>query len=204
MNFDRHQEDMRTLRRDNRLKSFAILTLAGALTLSLFVILSIVGTERIVFVPPNISKSFWVTKDKVSKDYLEEMGAFVAWLQLDVTPKTIGWKRDVLLKWVAPEDYDVVKKQMDVEADRLARNNASTFFEPQQLTTDEIEQSVLITGRLRRQINGVDVGEPEVRTYRSKFKYAGGRVHVNVFKEIVNAQPGQVQVGAASADAVAR
>jgi conjugal transfer pilus assembly protein TraE len=204
MNFDRHQEDMRTLRRDNRFKSLAILALAGGLALSMCVILTIVGTERIVFVPPNISKSFWVTKDKVSKDYLEDMGAFVAWLQLDVSPKTVTWKRDVLLKWVAPEDYDGVKKHMDVEADRLVRNNASTFFEPQQLTADENEQSVLITGRLRRQINGVDVGEPEVRTYRSKFKYAGGRVHVNVFKEIVNAQPGQLQVGAASADAVAR
>jgi len=85
-NFDRHQEDMRTLRRDNRLKSLAILALAGGLALSLCVILTIVGTERIVFVPPNINKSFWVTKDKVSKDYLEDMGAFVAWLQgVDVT-----------------------------------------------------------------------------------------------------------------------
>jgi conjugal transfer pilus assembly protein TraE len=204
MNFDRHQEDMRTLRRDNRIKSLAILAQAGGLALSLFAILSIVGTERIVFVPPNITKSFWVTKDKVSKDYLEEMGAFVAWLQLDVSPKTVNWKRDVLLKWVSPEDYDGVKKHMDIEADRLVRNNAATFFEPQQLTADEKDQSVLITGRLRRQINGVDVGEPEIRTYISKFKYAGGRVHVNVFKEIVNAQPGQVQVGAASVDAAAR
>jgi conjugal transfer pilus assembly protein TraE len=132
------------------------------------------------------------------------MGAFVAWLQLDVSPKTVAWKRDVLLKWVAPDDYEGIKKHMDIEADRLVRNNAATFFEPQQLTADEKEQSVLITGRLRRQINGVDVGEPEVRTYTAKFKYAGGRVHVNVFKEIVNAQPGQVQVGAASADALAR
>jgi len=204
MNFDRHQEDMRTLRKDNRIKSLAILALAGGLTLSLCVILTIVGTERIVFVPPSISKSFWVTKDQASKEYLEEMGAFVAWLQLDVSPKTIAWKRDVLLKWVSPGDYDSVKKHMDIESDRLVRNNASTFFEPQQLTADEKDQSVLITGRLRRQINGVDVGEPETRSYITKFKYAGGRVHVNVFKEIVHAQPGQVQVGAAAADAVPR
>lgn len=204
MNFDRHQEDMRSLRRDNRLKSLAILAMAGGLALSLCVILSIVGSERIVFVPPNITKSFWVTKDKVSKEYLDEMGAFVAWLQLDVSPRTVAWKRDVLLKWVAPEDYDSVKKHMDVEVDRLNRNNASTFFELQQLTTDERDQSVLITGRLRRQINGVDVGEPETRSYINKFKYAGGRVHVNVFKEVVHAQPGQVQVDSAAADTVAR
>ena len=53
MNFDRHQEDMRTLRRDNRFKSLAILALASGLALSMCVILTIVGTERIPW--PSIS-----------------------------------------------------------------------------------------------------------------------------------------------------
>ena len=42
----------------------------------------------------------------------------------------------------------------------------------------------LIWWRLRRQINGSDIGEPETRAYLTQFEYTGGRVHVRTFKEI--------------------
>lgn len=204
MEFEKHQQDLRTMRRDTRVKSATILALATCLVLSLLVNLNVVGTERIVLVPPNISKTFWVSKDKVSKDGLEEMAAFVAWLQLNVSPKTVDWKREVLLKWVAPEDYDATKNLMDREADRLKRNNADTDFELQQLSADERDQSVVITGRLRVRVNGVEAGEPSVRSYRSQFKYAGGRVHVAAFKEIKNANPGLPADSTAAAAPVAQ
>ena len=31
-----------------------------------------------------------------SHEYLEQMGSFIAWLILDVTPASIDWKKDVL------------------------------------------------------------------------------------------------------------
>ena len=123
---------------------------------------------------------------------------------LDVSPSTVDWKRNVLLNWVLPDQHAAMKTKMDLEADRLRSNNASTSFLIQQLTADEKEQSVVITGRLRRQINGADIGEPETRAYLAQFRYTGGRVHIQTFKEIRNAQNGQVRVGAADSGAVAR
>jgi conjugal transfer pilus assembly protein TraE len=204
MNFDQHEKDMRTLRKEGRIKSIAIALQSLALLVALGVILSLLGTERTILVPPDINKTFWVAKDKTSREYLEQMGAFVAWLQLDVTPSSIDWKRDVLLGYVPPEDYAAAKTQMDLEAERLRRNNAATFFQVQQLVANEQDQSVRLIGRMRSQINGMDVAEPDVRSFKTQFKYAGGRVQISLFKEVRNAQPGQTPVGAAGTNAGAR
>jgi conjugal transfer pilus assembly protein TraE len=204
MDFERHQNDLRALRKANRTLGAGIAVLGLCLLISLGLIASLIGAERTVIVPPSIDKSFWVSKDKASREYLEQMAGYVSWLMLDVTPTTVDWKRNVLLNWVAPDQHAAMKTKMDIEADRLRTNNASSSFLIQQLTADEKEQSVLLTGRLRRQINGTDVAEPETRSYLAQFQYAGGRVHIQTFKEIANVQPGQVRVGVAGSDAVAR
>lgn len=203
MDFNLHQNDLRSQRKVNRLLETIIGAQALGLVLCLFIIVSIVGSERTVVVPPNIDKTFWVTKDKASREYLEQMAGYVAWLILDISPATIDWKRNQLLTYVPPAQFHAMKTMMDLEADRLRNNNASTYFLMQQITADEKDQSVLITGRLRRQINGADVGEAQTRSYLAQFQYAGGRVHIQTFKEISNAQPGQGYVGTADSRAVA-
>jgi conjugal transfer pilus assembly protein TraE len=198
MDFAQHQNDLRAQRRANRVLSAIVGALSLTVLLCLVVIVSIVGSDRTVIVPPNIDRTFWVTKEKASREYLEEMASYVAWLVLDVTPTTVDWKKNVLLNWVAPDQHAAMKAKMDIEAERLRSNNATTFFLVQQLAADEARQSVVVTGRLRRQINGADVSEPETRSYLAQFQYAGGRVHIQSFKEIPYAHPGQqVRIGAA-------
>ena len=201
MDFAQHQNDLRAQRRANRVLSGIVGALSLTVLLCLVVIVSIVGSDRTVIVPPNIDRTFWVTKEKASREYLEEMASYVAWLVLDVTPTTVDWKKNVLLNWVAPDQHAAMKTKMDIEAERLRTNNATTFFLVQQLAADEAKQSVVVTGRLRRQINGADVTDPETSSYLSQFQYVGGRVHIQSFKEIPYAQPGQqVRVGAADSN----
>lgn len=199
MDFERHQNDLRVQRRANRTLGSIVALLTLCQLLSLGVIASIIGSERTVIVPPSIDKTFWVSRDKASTEYLEQMAGFMTWLVLDVSPSpsTIDWRRNVLLNYVAPDRHAAMKTQMDLEADRLRSNNASTSFLIQQLTANDKDQFVLILGRLRRQINGTDVGEPETRAYLTQFEYAGGPVHVRTFKEMPYGQPGQTRLGAA-------
>ena len=161
-------------------------------------IVSIVGSDRTVIVPPNIDRTFWVTKEKASREYLEEMASYVAWLVLDVTPTTVDWKKNVLLNWVAPDQHAAMKTKMDIEAERLRSNNAATFFLGAATRCRRVQA---VRGRHRppsRQINGADVTDPETRSYLAQFQYVGGRVHIQSFKEIPYAQAGQqVRVGAA-------
>lgn len=175
--------DLKDLRRRNHHLALAAGGLIVALLLCLAIILNVIGTERTIVVPPSIDKTFWVTKDRVSKAYLEQMGSFIAWLILDVSPASVDWKKDILLNYVAPDQYGAMKSRQEIEAERLKRINASTFFLPQQLVASEANQTVVIRGRLRTQVNGQDTAT-DTKTYVAEFRYAGGRMHLYAFKEI--------------------
>ncbi len=186
MDFERLNGDIKDMRRRNRGLGLAVGLLAGGHLLALIVILNLLGTVRTVVVPPSIDKSFWVTRDKASSAYLEQMGSFMAWLVLDVTPATIDWKKDILLGYVEPEQHGELKTRQELEATRLKRINASTYFMPQQLVPDEDTQSVMVRGRLRTLVNGLETNE-DLKAYQVEFIYRGGRVHLKTFKEVPNA-----------------
>lgn len=183
MDFTKFNNDLQEMRRRNRDLGLAVGSLITALITCLVIILNLIGMERTIVVPPSIDKTFWVTKDHASREYLEQMGSFVAWLILDVTPASIDWKKDVLLNYVAPDQHGAMKSRQEIEAERLKRINASTFFLPQQLVANETDQTVVVRGRLRTQVNGQDTAT-ETKAYLVGFLYAGGRVHLKAFKEI--------------------
>ena len=141
---------------------------------------------RTVIVPPSINKSFWVTRDKASSEYLEQMGSFIAWLVLDVTPSSIDWKKDMLLGYAEPDQHGQLKARQEVQAERLKRINASTVFAPQQLVPNEDAQHVIVHGRLRTLVNGLETAN-EAKAYLVEFGYAGARMHLKTFKEIPDA-----------------
>lgn len=183
MDFDRLSGDLKDMRRRNRGLGLAVGALAAGLLLALAIIINLLGTVRTVVVPPSLSKSFWVTADRASSEYLEQMGSFVAWLILDVTPSTIDWKKDILLGYVDPAQYDPLKTRQEVEAERLKRINAATAFAPQQLVASEDTQSLVVRGRLRTLVNGYETAN-DLKAYRIEFGHAGARMHVIGFKEV--------------------
>jgi conjugal transfer pilus assembly protein TraE len=183
MDFDRLGNDLSDLRRRNRALAGAATALILALLLALLLLLRLAGTERTVIVPPSINKSFWVTRDKASNEYLEQMGSFVAWLVLDVTTASIDWKKDILLGYAQPDFHGELKVRQEVEATRLKRINASTSFLPQQLVASEDSQSLVIHGRLRTLVNNLETAN-ELKSYRVEFDYAGGRMHLRAFRDV--------------------
>lgn len=183
MDFDRLSGDLKDMRRRNRGLGLAVGALAAGMLLALAIIINLLGTVRTVVVPPSLSKSFWVTNDRASSEYLEQMGSFVAWLILDVTPSTIDWKKDILLGYVDPAQYGPLKTRQEVEAERLKRINAATAFAPQQLVASEDNQSLVVRGRLRTLVNGYETAN-DLKAYRIDFGHAGARMHVIGFKEV--------------------
>ena len=183
MDFERLNGDIKEMRRRNRGLALTVGLLAAAHVVALVVILNLLGTVRTVVVPPSINKSFWVSRDKASSEYLEQMGSFIAWLVLDVTPASIDWKKDILLGYVEPEQHGELKTRQELEAARLKRINAATVFAPQQLVPSEAAQSVVIRGRLRTLVNGFETAN-ELKAYLIEFSYAGARMHLKAFKEV--------------------
>ncbi|TXG80681.1 MAG: type IV conjugative transfer system protein TraE [Thermomicrobiales bacterium] len=183
MDLETQQNAIRELRARNRNQAFVITLLAVSLFVSVIGTLSVMGSERTVVVPPNLSKSFWVDGKRASADYLEQMGGFVSWLILDVSPQSIDWKKDILLDYVSPEQFGALQSRQNLESDRLKKLNASTYFATQQLSVREQSQEVEIRGRLKTQVNGLETTN-EPKAYAAQFAYAGGRIHLESFKEI--------------------
>ena len=188
MDFERLNGDIKEMRRRNRALGLTVGALASGHILALVVILNLLGSVRTVVVPPSINKSFWVTRDKASNEYLEQMGSFIAWLVLDVTPASVDWKKDILLGYVEPEQHGELRTRQDLEAARLKRINASTFFMPQQLVPSEDAQTVIVRGRLRTQVNGLETAN-DLKAYLVEFSYSGSRMHLKTFKEMPHVAP---------------
>ena len=186
MDFERLNSDIKEMRRRNRSLGLTVGALAIGHVVALIVILNLIGTVRTVIVPPSIDKSFWVSRDKASSEYLEQMSSFIAWLVLDVTPSSIDWKKGVLLGYVEPGQYGALKTRQEVEAERLKRINASTLFMPQQLVPSEDAQTVVVRGRLRTLVNGFETGN-DLKAYLVEFSFNGARMHLKTFKELPNA-----------------
>ncbi|MBL0086270.1 MAG: type IV conjugative transfer system protein TraE [Ideonella sp.] len=186
MDFERLNGDIKEMRRRNRSLGLTVGALAVGHVVALIVILNLIGTVRTVIVPPSIDKSFWVSRDKASSEYLEQMGSFIAWLVLDVTPSSIDWKKGVLLGYVEPGQYGALKTRQEVEAERLKRINASTLFMPQQLVPSEDAQTVVVRGRLRTLVNGFETAN-DLKAYLVEFSFNGARMHLKTFKELPNA-----------------
>ena len=186
MDFERLNSDIKEMRRRNRSLGLTVGALAIGHVVALIVILNLIGTVRTVIVPPSIDKSFWVSRDKASSEYLEQMGSFIAWLVLAVTPSSIDWKKGVLLGYVEPGQYGALKTRQEVEAERLKRINASTLFMPQQLVPSEDAQTVVVRGRLRTLVNGFETAN-DLKAYLVEFSFNGARMHLKTFKELPNA-----------------
>ena len=158
MDFDWLSGDLKDMRRRNRGLGLAVGALAAGMLLALAIIINLLATVRTVVVPPSISKSFWVTSERASSEYLEQ-------------------------GYVDPAQYGLLKTRQEVEAERLKRINAATAFAPQQLVASEETQSLVVRGRLRTLVNGYETAN-DLKAYRIEFGHAGARMHVIGFKEV--------------------
>jgi conjugal transfer pilus assembly protein TraE len=193
--------DLKQLRSTVRLQGAALSLMGACLLCSLVLMFNMVGRDRVVVTPPSIDKTFWVSKDRVSSSYLEQMGSFIAYLTLDVSPQSIDWKKTMLLQYVSPDVYGALQTRQDLEADRLRRLNATTQFSVAQLLPNEEAMNVTLRGRLATFVNGARTSDVD-KEYVAEFEFKGARVQIRNFRETGNGDSAtQVSAAAVNADA---
>lgn len=178
------------LRRDldssRRTISYQKLIVLASLALNLVTAVTtyrLIGLERVILVPPSVHKTFWVDSDKVSAEYLEQMGYFLLQLVLNVSPQSVDYQSKLLLQYAAPASYGEIKTAMAVVAERLKRDGASTVFSPRSLTTDERLLKVAVEGSLTTFIGDRRVSEAN-KAYLVELQYALGKLYIKSFKEV--------------------
>ena len=150
------------------------------------------GRERVVVVPPAIHKTFWVEAERVSPEYLEQMGYFLAQLTLNVTPQSVEHQSRLLLQYAAPASWGDLRTAMAANAERIKRDGASTVFSPQDLQVDERTQRVGLRGLLTTFISDRRVSEVS-KGYAIELQYAGGRIFLKTFRETTPNDPLELQ-----------
>ena len=185
MNPNTLMQDLKQMRSTVRLQGAAVAFMGACLLSALVLMFNMVGRDRVIVTPPSIDKTFWVSKDRVSSSYLEQMGSFIAYLTLDVSPQSIDWKKTMLLQYVSPDVYGVLQTRQDLEADRLRRLNATTQFSVAQLMPNEEAMNVVLKGRLATFINGARTSDID-KEYVAEFEFKGNRVQIRNFKELGN------------------
>ena len=197
------REDIASARRAT---TFLVVLLVGSMLVNLVLAVFAVrlsGHERVVVVPPTIHKTFWVESDRVSSEYLEQMGYFLMQLTLNVTPQSVDHQATVLLQYAAPASFGELRTALLGAAERLKRDGASTIFSARDLTVDERALRVGVRGQLTTFISDRRVSEVS-KGYAIELQYSGGRVFLKAFRETNPNDPLETQPRPSSAAAGAQ
>jgi conjugal transfer pilus assembly protein TraE len=197
MNPNTLMQDLKLMRSTVRFQGAALALMGACLLSSLVLMFNMIGRDRVIVTPPSIDKTFWVSKDRVSSSYLEQMGSFIAYLTLDVSPQSIDWKKTMLLQYVSPDVYGALQTRQDLEADRLRRLNATTQFSVAQLLPNEEAMNVTLKGRLATFFNVARTSDID-KEYVAEFEFKGNRVQIRNCREIGNGESA-TKVSAATA-----
>ena len=176
------REDIASARRAT---TFLVFLITGSMLVNLVLAVFAVrlaGRERVVVVPPTIHKTFWVESERVSAEYLEQMGYFLMQLTLNVTPMSVDHQAKLLLQYAAPASFGELRAALAAAGQRLKRDSASTVFSAQDVSVDERGLRVGVRGQLTTYISDRRVSDVS-KGYAIELQYASGRVFLKAFRE---------------------
>lgn len=167
----------------NFLAGLAIVLLAIILLQTLLLFFK---QQRFIISPPELTQSYWVKGNQVSKSYVEEMALFFAHLLLDVTEANLLLQGEVLLRYVSPSAYGEFKNKLLNDHKRLKKQQLSLQFVPQ--TIEFVAPlTVDITGFLANFVGAKKVAQFK-ETYRMMFVQKKGKLFLESFQTINSGQ----------------
>jgi conjugal transfer pilus assembly protein TraE len=152
--------------------------------------LQVKNTHRETLVPPTINKTFWVDGEKVSTEYLEQMGKFIADLALSSTPLNCDTQKTLLLKYVSPASYSSIRTQLDANCKIIKDLRMALYFNITDVITQEGTNQIVFRGVMNRWLGDKKLGN-KATAYRVAFVYAGGKIMLKGIDE-VDARTGNV------------
>lgn len=152
----------------------------------MIIIFLLSSREKTILIPPTISKSFWVSAQQVSPDYLSEMTIFFANLRLNITPESAAQQRETLLRYTDPVYHHVLKAQLIQEADRINDQHITMAFFPVNVKVDSKHIKTIIVGDIKT-FSGDSVLPTRRVSYLVSYRYDHGRLLVKSFEEVDHA-----------------
>ncbi|WP_301203980.1 TraE/TraK family type IV conjugative transfer system protein, partial [Turicimonas muris] len=115
-------------------RKFFIYAFAASLGVNLILAGGIVAMEdksRVIVLPAEPSKSFWMDDKTISPEYLEQMSSYLVQLALNNSPETFEHNMTQLLKYADPEKRGDIELMLLKQGRQMKSSNSSTSFIPQ-------------------------------------------------------------------------
>lgn len=145
------------------------------------------STQKTITTPMGFNRPF--TSDATSADATAMnlfATSFAHW-RLSVSPETIDGLQKNLLAYVPPANRDVLKKALDVEADRIKKGGITSRLEIRELR--EIEPGLMeVKGILSSSTTNGSITTtlpPVESTWRIRMSYEGGMISLLDFSEMM-------------------
>lgn len=166
-----HRDILKITSQCNAWKRISVLMGMSTLLLSTALFIK---SERVILVPPHITKTLWVEGGAVSKEYLEEMGIYMAKLLLDLSPTSFAYNHETLLKYATPEAYGALKKQLMDDGEHYTQLQLSTHFKPSEVIANPQKLHVEVKGTLTSYVAGHEMSVlPETVSLQFSLRGAG-------------------------------
>lgn len=137
--------------------------------------------EKTVVVPPDFQRSFWVSGEEASPDYLEQMGIYYSSLILNYNPANLEYQTQQFLKFADPVAYGELSGKFADDVGKATRNQLSSAWFPQQV--DIHGMTVELTG-VQTLFVGKNITEQKQRRYRLELDKDTQQPLVRSFQEI--------------------
>ncbi len=108
----------------------------------------LVRKDVVVLVPPILKEQVRVGMNKADAKYQESWALFFALLLGNITPQNLEFVISEVQKYLAPEIYQDLMKDIGEQAMQIKEANVSTSFQPSQLTYDDKTGHVLVKGMM--------------------------------------------------------
>jgi conjugal transfer pilus assembly protein TraE len=127
-------------------------TLLLGISLMITTLMLSAKSQRILLVPPQITKEFWIERDRVAPEYMEQMGVFIATLVGNLSPGNAEFSVDMLIKhYLDPslKQPEAVREFLG-QAAYIKKNNITQAFFPSSI-------SVVDTDNMKVRVEGSNV-----------------------------------------------
>lgn len=158
-------------------------TLLLGISLVVTMLMLSVKSQRILLVPPQITKEFWIERNRVAPEYMEQMGVFVATLIGNLSPTNAEFNVNMLIKHYldpARSNPEVVRELLGQAAYIKKNNMTQTFFPSSISVVDRDNMKVRVEGS-----NIINIGTGRVSgekvSYLIRFNTRDYKLYVEEF-----------------------
>jgi len=161
-----------------------LLLLVGIIIAALLLaVLKLIGNERTIIVPMHGDMSYWVDKNSVSENYLQQITENITWLRLNSNPAIANSQQQRFLSYVHPQYYSELQQQLATEIETIMQQQITLNYYPATMEIDSDRLQIIISGDINIQVAQSEVISEAAR-YLIAYKLRQGRLWVSRFERL--------------------